>query len=489
MDGTESGLHAIRMFLAGLLVLLMGCAAVGPDYVPPAMQVPSQWHSTSAEAVTQGRPLLVRWWQAFEDSVLTGLIHAAVDGNRDAKEARSRVREARVRRLRSRSALFPTLEASGSARQGGTSQSGDSQAGSSLYAAGFDATWELDLFGGARRSVEASQADLEAEIEDYHDVMVSLLAEVAVNYIELRTYQARLAVAERNIIAQQETWELLGALSRAGRGDELTVAQARYNLESSRSKIPDLKVGLEAALNRLAVLTGRPAGALHDKLIDVRPIPRVCAELAAAFPADVIRQRPDIRRVERELAAQTARIGEAEADLFPRFVLNGSIGLEALSAGKLFSSRSRTWSFGPSFSWPIFDAGAVRNNIKVQEELRQQALFRYETAVLSALEEVENALVAYDQEQRKLERLQAAVEAARCAADLAEYQFTTGMTGFSDVLDAQRSLLAYEDQVAESQGDVMSKLVRLYKALGGAWQSFERTAGPEPVKSSQGRTS
>lgn len=488
MDGTGSRLPANRMFLTILLVLLIGCAAVGPDYVPPAIHLPDKWHSTSAKVATQDSQLRIQWWQAFEDSILIDLIHAAVDGNRDAEEAGSRVREARFRRLQSRSTLFPTLEASGSARQSGTSESGGAQSKSDLYTAGFDATWELDLFGGARRSMEAAQADLEAEIEGYHDVMVSLLAEVAVNYIELRTYQARLAVAERNITAQQETWELVCALSRAGSSDELTVAQARYNLESSRSKIPDLKVGQEAALNRLAVLTGRPAGALHDRLVDTRPLPRVCTDPASAIPADVILQRPDIRRAERELAAQTARIGEAEADVFPRFVLNGSIGLEALSAGKLLSFRSRTWSFGPSLSWSIFDAGSIRSDIKVQEELRQQALFRYEATVLYALEEVENALVAYNQEQQKLERLQAAAEAARSAADLAGHQFTTGMTGFSDVLDAQRSLLDFEDQVAESRGASLSKLVRLYKALGGGWQSFERPAGPE-AKSRQGITS
>lgn len=488
-DRHQRGLGSVRMVWSAMLFLLTGCAAAGPDYVPPSLHLPDQWHGAAGSIQKQDGQLLAQWWRSLEDPVLAELIQAAVDGNRDVEEARSRVREARWRRLQSRSSLFPTLEASGSARQSGSRDAADSETVTELYAAGFDAGWELDLFGGARRSVEAAQADLEAEIEDLNAVLVSLLAEVAVNYIDLRTYQARLAVAQSNVSAQQETWELLDALSRAGTGDALAVTQARYNLESSRSKIPDLKVGLEAALNRLAVLTGRPAGSLHAELSEVRPISRCTAQLAAGVPADVIRQRPDIRRAERELAAQTARIGEAQADLYPKFSLGGSIGREALSAEKLWSSPNRTWSWGPSFSWPVFSAGAVRSNIQVQVQLQQQALMRYETAVLSAVEEVENALAAYAQEQHKLDNLQAAADAARSAAELAAHQYTTGMTGFSDVLEAQRSLLSFEDQVAVSRGAVLSDLVRLYKALGGGWQTFSPTAAQDQTQNDHGGTS
>ena len=243
--------------------------------------------------------------------------------------------------------------------------------------------------------------------------MVTLLAEVAVNYIDLRTYQARLAVARSNVISQQETWELLDAFSRAGSGDSLALAQAHYNLESSQAKIPDLEAGQDEAMNRLAVLIGKPAGALHAQLTDSSPIPRVSIDLAIGVLADVVRQRPDIRQAERELASQTARVDEAEADLYPKFTLSGSIGVEALHLGDLISAGSRTWSFGPSLSWSVFDAGAIRSNIRVQAELTQQALIRYEAAVLNALEEVENALVAFAKEQQKLTHLQAAADAAR----------------------------------------------------------------------------
>ena len=304
--------------------------------------------------------------------------------------------------------------------------------------------------------------------------MVTLLAEVALNYIDVRTYQARLAVSAKNIDAQQETWEILQTLFQAGMGDALAVDQARYNLESSRAKVPDLKMGLAEAINRLVVLTGQPSENLRRMVAEIRSIPRATLKLAVGVPADLLRRRPDVRRAERELAAQTARVGEAEAARYPTFTLNGSIGWEALSIGNLFSSTSRTSSFGPAFNWPIFDGGALRANVRVQGELQQQALLSYEASVLNAVEEVENALVAYVQEQQKYESLAAATNSARSASDVAVNQYTTGLIGFSDVLDAQRSLLSFEDQLAQSRGAVLSNLVRLYKALGGGWQSFEQ---------------
>ena len=468
------------------LLIVTGCAAVGPNYSPPKLEVPEQWHGVSGSGQKLDVKMLAQWWKALDDPVLTGLIDQAVAENLDIKEAESRVREARFRRLKSRAALFPTLDTTASARKSGTREDGGSATESELYAAGFDAGWELDLFGGVRRSVEASQADLEAGVEDLHDVMVTLLSEVAVNYIDLRTYQARLAVAEKNVSSQKETWELLRVLSEAGMGDELAVAQARYNLESSQATIPGLEAGLEAAANRLAVLVGRPAGSLQGELADVRPVPTVSIKLAVGVPADVIRQRPDIRQAERELAAQTSRIGEAEADLYPQFTLNGSIGLEALSFGDLFSSSNRIWSIGPSLRWPVFDAGAVRSNIKIQTELQQQALIRYKAVVLSALEEVENALTAYAKEQQKLGMLQTAADSAQSAVKLAGQRYATGMIGFSDVLDAQRSLLSFEDQLAQSRGVVLSDLVQLYKALGGGWQCLTGAAAPNRAQTDKG---
>ena len=337
--------------IIGLLVLIViqiGCAAVGPDYVRPELPLPETWHGIADKGSQPDLQMLAGWWQVLDDPVLTDLIHQAAANNLDVREALSRVRETRLQRRQTRAALFPTLDANGAAKKSGRYDEDGSATETDSYAVGFDAGWELDVFGGARRALEAAQADLEANAEDFRDIMVTLLAEVAVNYVDVRTFQSRLAVAERNLATQEETWRLLDALSQAGMGDELAVAQARYNLESARAKIPNLKVGAETAMNRLAVLIGQPPGALHDQLAEVRPIPQVSVKLAVGVPADVIRQRPDIRRAERELAAQSARIGEAEAELYPKFTLSGSIGLEALSLGDLFSSGSRLWSVRPN---------------------------------------------------------------------------------------------------------------------------------------------
>jgi NodT family efflux transporter outer membrane factor (OMF) lipoprotein len=468
----------LRPFLAGLalLALLAGCAAVGPDYVKPERPLPDSWHSLFAGAGDQSTPELARWWQTLGDPQLSDLVQQAADANLDAREALSRVRQARYQRHRSRAALFPTLDASASGKKSGRRESGGPGTETELYSAGFDAGWELDVFGGARRGLEAAQADLEARVEDFRDVMVTLLAEVAVNYSDLRTAQARLAVARRNLASLEETLRLVDTLTQTGLDDELALAQARYNLESARARLPALEVSREAALNRLAVLTAQAPGALHQDLLDVRPLPTVGGDLAVGVPADALRQRPDIRRAERELAAQTARIGEAQADLYPKFSLSGSIGLEALALGDLFSSPTRLWSLGPVVSWPIFDAGAIRSNIGVQTELRQQAALRYEAAVLGALEDVENALTALAREQEKGSTLRAAAAAARQAAELAEQQYIAGLADFNAVLDAQRSLLSFEDQMTESRGAVVSDLIQLYKALGGGWQSMDPEA-------------
>lgn len=471
---------SVFVFMA--ISVLTGCVCVGPDYIEPQIHLPDQWHTVSGGVRKLDGDTLANWWRVIDDALLNRLVAQAAANNLDHQEALSRVRQARFERMNTRSSLFPMLDATGAAAKYGHADSGDTTATleSDLYSAGFDAGWELDFFGGTRRAVEAAQADLAAEIESLNDVRVTLLAEVVLNYAELRTYQARLAVAKKNVQAQKETWQLLNALSQAGRGDELALAQARYNLESTRAGIPALEVGIAAAMNRLAVLTAQPIGVLSTDLAVVGPIPQVTMELVVGVPADVVRQRPDIRQAERELASQTARIGAAEAERYPKFSLTGSIGWEAVSAGNLFSTNSRSWSWGPSFSWSVFNAGAVETNIQVQTELQKQTMIHYRAVVFNAMEEVENALMAYAKELEKLNMLQSAVEAARLATELAEQQYTTGMTGFSDVLDAQRSLLSFEDQLAESQGTVLYEWVQLYKALGGGWQSFDQMI--EPVK-------
>jgi outer membrane protein, multidrug efflux system len=463
---------------AGWLLLILalvasgGCAMVGPDYTRPTTTLPTEWSTPLRGGVMTGiedRRTLATWWKTLDDATLSSLMDRAVQGNLDLKKARSRVREARALQGVTRAGLFPTVDASGSLSSIGGGKDANLGNTTDLYRTGLDASWELDVFGGVRRSVEAAGADVGASEEDLRDVLVSLLSEVALNYVEARTFQARLAVAEANLTTQDETYQLTRWRNEAGLSDELAVQQARYNLENTRSQLPTFKAGLEEAMNRLAVLLGKQPGALRKEMETARPIPVTPPEVAIGIPADILRQRPDVRRAERQLAAETARIGVARVNLYPKFTLNGSIGLESLSPSRLFSSVSKVFSYVPRITWPVFDAGAIRSKIEVQSAIQEQSLIRYEAAVLTALEDVENALVAYAEEQQREASLAETSRAAQLAAQLAEHKYGAGLTDFTSVLDAQRALRAFQDQLAQSDGAVTSNLVRLYKALGGGW--------------------
>jgi NodT family efflux transporter outer membrane factor (OMF) lipoprotein len=457
------------------VLIFTGCAAVGPDYHPPESDAPHAWHTElrqglSAEAVDPDQ--LADWWTGFNDQVLTELITQALSNNLDLQQAVAKLREARARRGISQAGLFPVLDATGSfSRSRGSENSGGGETRSN-YAIGFDAGWEVDIFGGVRRTTEAARAELGASRENLRDVLVSLTAEVGLNYLDIRITQKRLGVAEKNLSLQQEAFDFIGWRYQAGLSDELALQQARYNLENTRAGIPALRSSLEEAKNRLAVLTGRVPGSVHAMLEETRPIPVIPPTVAVGVPAETLRQRPDIRRAERGLAAQTARIGAATAELYPKFRLAGSIGLESLTSADLFSSGSDTWRILPGVSWNIFDAGAIRRNIEAQSAVQEQFLLSYEAAILGALEEVENTLTAYAEEQLRNERLSDAVDAAVLAEELASQQYSAGLTDFTTVLDAQRSLLSFDDQLALSDGTVTSNLIRLYKALGGGWSTW-----------------
>jgi NodT family efflux transporter outer membrane factor (OMF) lipoprotein len=437
--------------------------------------VSKDWHTQLKGGLTTEEmdpQTLAAWWMTLNDPGLSSLIDRAVLGNLDLKKALARVRESRARRGMAKADLFPTLDATGSGNWRRSDKDTGSGKTSDLFAATFDAGWELDIFGGVRRSVEAAGADLQAIQDGLRDVLVSLLAEVALNYLDVRTFQVRLTVAEANLEAQSETYQLTQWRYGAGLSDELAVQQARYNLENTRSQIPTLRTRLEEAMNRIAVLLGEQPGKVHAELEKREPIPVAPLEVAVGVPADILRRRPDIQRTERELAAQTARIGVATADLYPKFTLSGSIGLEVLSLSNLSSSGTWSLSGGPRISWAIFKPGAIRQNIEVQSALQEQALIQYEAAILGALEEVENALVAYAGEQQRRDDLRKATRAAQKTVELAQHKYQAGLTDFSNVLDGQRSLLSFEDQLAQSDGAVTSNLVRLYKALGGGWTSL-----------------
>ena len=473
--------------LALLLVLTAGCA-VGPQYHPPNPHAPQKWHSHMEGGLTSQRPPpeeLARWWTTLGDPTLTRLEERAVKGNLDLKRALYRVREARALRGMEKARLFPYLDAGASAQELRTSAysteklpPGAKRRGEEgkLYQVGLDSSWELDIFGGIRRSVEAAQARLEATQEELRGVLVSLSAEVALNYVDVRMYQARLAAARTNMKAQEDIYKLNLSRYKAGLIDELAVQQSRYVLENTRAQIPTLETALEKAMNRLAVLLGEKPGTLHKELSQPGPIPVPPLKVAVGIPADTLRQRPAVRRAERELAAATAQIGVAKAELYPKFGLRGYIGLESVSSGHLWEWVSRTSNFGLHIFWQIFHAGELRQNIKVQTARQKQTFFQYQSTVLQALEEVEDALVAYAKEQKRLVSLREATRAAQKAYDLALDRYRAGLVDFTNVLDAERALQDYQDMLAESEGRVTSNLVRLYKALGGGWSHMEPLA-------------
>ena len=470
----DSFKHCTRLFpvwtsTVFMIMIFAGCATVGPDYVPPDMSSPAAWHGQLKNGLVGDETdprVLARWWTTLNDPVLSSLIDRAITDNLDVKEAKARLREARARRGVSEADMFPTLDASGS-----VTKSRSNEQESKLYSTAFDAGWEIDLFGGVRRSVEAAEAELQASREDLRNVLVSLTAEVALNYVEFRVYQAQYATTGKNLQLQQETYELTRWRYEAGIDDELAVHQARYSLESTRSELPMLRSSMEESKNRIAVLLGRQPGTLHKELESQASIPIVPPEIAVGIPTDMLRRRPDVRKAERELAAQTARIGVATADLYPKFRLTGSIGLKSSESSGLFKSASQFWSIGPGISWNIFDAGAIRRNIEVQSALQEQYLKAYEAAILNALEEVENALVAYAEEQNRRNSLNEAVQAAQRAVELSQTKYQAGMIDFSTLLEAERSLLSYQNQLVQSDGTVASNLVRLYKILGGGWET------------------
>ncbi len=452
---------SVLMFL--LPLFLIGCKSVGPDYGRPELpEIPEARTDTVDVA---------EWWNQFHDPALTDMVQRALENNHDLKTSVARVRQARAQLTRTQAALGPGIDLTGSVNRSRSSGNAMMNTGyTTLYNTGFDVAWEIDVFGGTRRAIEAAAADWKAMQIKLGDVQVSVAAETAIAYLNVRTYEHRLVVAHTNLKTQQETCDILADRLKTGLSNELAVQQARYVLESTRAAIPSLEAGLETARNALSVLAGEMPGTLH--IPDIDHIPQTDLVLEG-IPADLLRRRPDVQRAEREFAAQTARIGVAVADLYPRFTLTGSIGLESLKASDWFDSDSRTYRGIPGLRWPIFHSGSIRSNIKIQEAVQEQYLQAYELAVLSAVEEVRNTLMAYRKEQERRASLKLAIQAAQSAESIALDRYRNGLTDFNNVLDAQRSLLGLQEQLVISEGTVSQNAVRLYKALGGGWQPME----------------
>lgn len=472
---------AVAALVALACTALAGCA-VGPNYRQPQTVTPDEWHalpSPAGAAQAADPAVLADWWKTLNDPILDQFIEQALARNKTAKQAYARVVEARARRGIAAGDFWPSLGASaGANRTSSESRVSDPDVGLSggtdeIYDAGLDAGWELDLFGGKRRAFEASTAQLGASEADLRDVLVTLLGDVALSYVDVRTAQSRLNFAEKNLEAQHGVLDITQWRAAAGLASALDVEQAQSNYQQTRAAIPTLQSSLVQSMNRLAVLTGDPPGSLDATLADRKPIPVAPLEVAAGVPADVLRRRPDIRSAERRLAAQTAEVGVATAALYPSLSLSGSITLQALSASDVLDGF-RTDRLGLSLNLPIFRGGALRQNVNAQNALVAQALASYEATVLAAYEEVENALTASSNEDARHGALQLGVESARRAADLALTQYNSGLVDFQTVLNADRTLITLEDSLAVSDGEMTANLIRLYKALGGGWSAFPK---------------
>ena len=464
---------------AGVLALLLsGCAALGPDYRVPASATPDAWHTAVAASQADDQVTIERWWQQLGDAQLSALIEQALRANPDLLSARAAVQASRALERVATAGRVPSVGASGASS---ASRSGDASVSES-WTAGFDASWELDVFGGVRRGVEAARADREAASANLANTHASLAAEVALNYVTLRTDQARLAIARRNLATQQETLQLTDWRAQAGLASSVDVEQARTNTEQTRAQIPSLQTSIASAGNRLAVLTGDVPGTLQTTLAE-GGLPALPTAVAVSIPAEVLRQRPDVQAAERQLAAETARIGVAEATRWPEFNLSGSIGLEAATFGALDNGASVVRSLAAGISGVLFDGGALRARVDQQTAVREQSLQNYRSAVLTALEDVENALSALDNSAQRRDALAAASTAARNANLLAADRYRSGLIDFSTVLETERSLLSTEDSLASAEGERLTALIQLYKALGGGWSSDDITDNPQETPS------
>ncbi len=450
-----------------MAVVTTGCAAVASRPVTPGVTAPDAWQATAAApdvVVSEAPQDLSQWWRQLGDQTLSDLVTRALAANLDVRGAQAALREARARRGLAAVDLLPSVNASADASV--SKSSGSTQ---DVYSAGFDASWEPDVFGGTRHAINAAQADLQATEASLYDTQVSLVAEVALNYVELRTLQARLMIARDNLARQTETLELTAWRAQAGLTSEVDVEQARTNVAETQAQIPALETSRAEAEHRLAVLLGEPPASLHETLAAAAPIPTAPQRVVVGIPADTLRQRPDVRAAERRLAAEIARLGEAEAARYPSLKLSGSLGVDAVSLGGLATATTVTRSLIGSLTAPIFDRGRIRRQIEIQSATEEQALIAYEGTVLAALEEVENALVALANARTRQGSLAAAADAARRAAELARDRYAAGLIGYQTVLDTERTVLSAEDALTSSEAESTSDLIRLYKALGGGW--------------------
>ena len=481
----------LRRYIPGMVILALlsaGCA-VGPDYITPETPQPQKWIEEKDPVIKTESADFGQWWTIFNDPVLDSLIETAYQQNLPLRIAGIRILESRARLGIATGDLFPQTQAvKGSYSYTGISKSDANTTPDADFSYGnigieFDASWELDFWGKFRRGIEASLGALDASIANYDNILVTLTAEVARNYVLIRTYEARLTIARENVKIQRDSLRIAEVRFKAGDVTELDVTQAKTLLGETQASIPQLQADLRQAKNALAILLGVLPGQIHEVLSRPGTIPIVPAEVAVGVPAELLRRRPDIRRAERRLAGQSALIGVAKADLYPHFSLFGTLGLRASDAsvtaagfpggssfGDLWNSDSVQFSFGPSIRWNIFNYGRIRNEIRVQDARFQELVANYKNTVLQAAQEVEDAMASFLRKQEETKYLAYSVEAAIRSVDLSMIQYREGLVDYQRTLDAQKSRSVGQDSLASTKGSVALDLIAVYKALGGGWQ-------------------
>lgn len=465
--------------------LLTACT-VGPDYRRPDIAVPAQW--SSAANALQTAPYRADWWKTFNDPELDRLIAEAAASNLDLQQAAARIRDARAQQTMAVAAALPAITSrsnlsrrSNNTSSGGSSGSigGSGAAGGgfgvgnqiiNIFQAGFDAQWELDVFGGIRRGIEAADAGVDAEVENRRDLLVSLQGEVARLYIQLRANQQQLAVTRDNLQTQKQTLELTQVRNRAGLVSTLEVTQQQALAAATEALLPGYETAIEQAIHAIGTLLGQEPQALAARLEMEKPLP-VAAAAIDNLPSELLLRRPDIRRSERQLAAATAQIGVATAELYPKFNLAAFLGIQNTRITDI-SPLGKSWSAAASISMPIFNWGKLQANIRGKEAQQEELLLSYRSTILGALREVEDALVAYSRENQRQQALTESIAANQLAVELANERYQKGLTAFLDVLDSQRGLLQAQNNLIASRAQSNEHLIALYKALGGGWENL-----------------
>ncbi len=475
------GYQGLISFFKPLLVLALTGCSVGPDYHRPAQSTPDRWDiapTTQASVVLEQPTNLTRWWEQFKDPELNSLIKRAVDRNLDLAAAVERIRAARAEVGIATAGLLPTVGSNG----GYTRSGGELLPWRSAWQGSLDAAWEIDIFGGARRGVEQADASLDASVEDRRDVLVTLLGEVASDYIQLRGQQEEVVIARQNLDVQTRNAKLTRDKKTLGTGTELDIVQADAQVATTEATIATLDASAQQTLYAISVLLALPPSALVAELSQPSKVPDAPAEVPVGLPSDLLRRRPDIRRAERQLAAATAGIGVAVAQLYPQFSLTGDVGLQARRLDLVTNWKNSFWSFGPGVTWSILDAGRLTSNVELQKSFTSQALIAYRKAVLTGLLEVQSVLVSYGAEQHRRLALVEAVRLNQEAVKLSSRRYDQGLTDFLAVLDAERALFGSQDALVVSNEAVGTDAVSLFKALGGGWEIERDPATTQRVR-------